>query len=97
MPAFHALPTFLAESGYQNPTDPKACAWQKGHDTDNQFFPWLVKRPELLRGFNDFMAMPRPNSKNSFADHFPSECIFSGSDRDSVLFVYVYVIYLRLL
>ncbi|PHH66063.1 hypothetical protein CDD81_588 [Ophiocordyceps australis] len=56
-PAFHALPDFLQETGYQNKSE--TCAFQRGLKTDLGLFPWLKQHPDLLKDFQSLMGVPK--------------------------------------
>lgn len=66
LPAFTALPQFLRDNEYKNPTDPDHLAWHEGHKTDLNAFPWLLRHPRQMEvfmqvGIRDF-AFSRPYS-----------------------------------
>ncbi|KAL8872460.1 MAG: hypothetical protein Q9174_001916, partial [Haloplaca sp. 1 TL-2023] len=54
-PAFHALPEFLKETGYQN--EPKGSAFQKALHTELEPYPWLMERPHALKNFKAAMQL----------------------------------------
>ena len=54
-PAFHALPEFLKETGYQN--EPKGSAFQKALGTELELYPWLMERPHALKNFQAAMQL----------------------------------------
>lgn len=51
LPAFTALPQFLRDTGYKNPTDPDHLAWHVGHKTEDNAFPWLLAHPRQMEVF----------------------------------------------
>lgn len=67
-----ALPSFLAKSKYQNPTDPNNCAFQEGFNTRENLFDWFPKHPELLNDFNLWMTGQR-DGRTNWLDFFPFE------------------------
>ena len=67
-----ALPSFLAENNYQNPTDPKNCAFQEGLHTQDSVFEWFPKHPELLHNFNLWMTGQR-DGRIGWLDFYPFE------------------------
>ena len=67
-----ALPSFLANNNYQNPTDPKNCAFQEGLHTQDSIFEWFPKHPEPLNNFNLWMAGQR-DGRVGWLDFFPFE------------------------
>lgn len=67
-----ALPSFLVKSKYQNPTDPKDCAFQEGFHTQDDLFEWFPKHPEYLNNFNLWMTGQREGRAN-WLDFFPFE------------------------
>ena len=64
------LPSFLARTKYQNPTDPNNCAFQEGLHTQDSLFEWFPKHPELLNNFNLWMTGQRDGRAN-WLDFFP--------------------------
>ena len=67
-----ALPSFLAKTKYQNPTDPKDCAFQEGFHTQDNIFEWFPKHPECLNNFNLWMTGQRDGRPN-WLDFYPFE------------------------
>ena len=67
-----ALPSFLAKSNYQNPTDPKNSAFQEGHHTQDSAFEWFPKHPEFLNNFNLWMTGQR-DGRVGWLEFFPFE------------------------
>lgn len=87
MPCWQALPEFLAESEYKNPTDPSHCAFQKGHRTEQAPFEWAMSVPSRFNNFNLWMAANR-EGQNIFLDVYPFEKELShGLKPDTPLFV----------
>ncbi|KAE8334963.1 hypothetical protein BDV24DRAFT_171736 [Aspergillus arachidicola] len=75
-PAFHALPEFLKETGYQN--EPKGSAFQKALSTDLEPYPWLKQHPEVLKNFQAAMRLTRDANG---VDMMPlDESVSSGHD-----------------
>ena len=80
-PATMALPSFLAKTNYQNPTDPKHCALQEGLHTQDDLFEWFPKHPELLNNFNLWMSGQR-DGRAKWVDFFPfEERVAKGFER----------------
>ena len=67
-----ALPSFLAKTRYQNPMDPKDCAFQQGFRTTDNLFEWFPKHPECLNNFNLWMTGQR-DGRAYWLDFFPLE------------------------
>lgn len=67
-----ALPSFLAKTNYQNPANPKNCAFQQGFSTQDDLFEWFPKHPEYLNNFNLWMTGQREGRAN-WLDFFPFE------------------------
>ena len=67
-----ALPSFLAKTNYQNPTDSKNCAFQQGFSTQDNLFEWFPKHPECLNDFNLWMTGKSENRAH-WLDAFPFE------------------------
>jgi demethylsterigmatocystin 6-O-methyltransferase len=72
MPCWQALPKFLAETKYQNPTDPAHCAFQEGHNTEQMAFQWALSVPSRFDNFNLWMAATH-EGQNTFLDVYPFE------------------------
>lgn len=87
MPCWQALPEFLAESEYKNPTDPTHCAFQKGHRTEQVPFEWAMSVPSRFNNFNLWMAANR-EGQNIFLDVYPFEKeLCHGLKPETPLFV----------
>lgn len=71
-PATMALPSFLTKHKYQNPTDPKDCAFQEVFHTQDSLFEWFPKHPEPLNNFNLWMTGQR-EGRVGWLDFFPFE------------------------
>lgn len=82
------LPSFLAKTKYQNPTDPKNCAFQEGFRTQDSLFEWFPKHPEPLNNFNLWMTGQR-DGRVGWLDFFPFDQRvargFKGGDGDVML------------
>ena len=86
-PAFLALPQFLRESGYVNPTDPRHTAFSMGMRTDQDFFGWLQSHPSDLAIFSSWMSAQRETHPN-FLDVMDFERdLAPGAEDSTVLFV----------
>ena len=55
-PVFQKMPSFLANTGYSDPTDPTNGPFQFGHDTTLRSFMWRKERPRIQTAFNNHMA-----------------------------------------
>lgn len=87
MPCWQALPDFLSETKYQNPTDPAHCAFQKGQRTDLLPFQWALSVPSRFNNFNLWMFANR-EGQNTFLDVYPFEKELShGLKPETPLFV----------
>lgn len=85
--SFLALPQFLRESGYVNPTDPRHTAFNLGMHTDQDFFCWLQSHPKDLEIFSSWMSAQRDTHPN-FLDVIDFEQdLASGAEDSTVLFV----------
>ena len=67
-----ALPSFLAKTNYQNPTNSKDCAFQQGFSTQDNLFEWFPKHPECLNDFNLWMT-GKSEDRADWLDAFPFE------------------------
>ncbi|KAL6715993.1 hypothetical protein ACLMJK_006955 [Lecanora helva] len=72
MPAYQALPEFLAETRYQNPSDSANSPFQKGHATDLLPWIWLQTKPANRDAFGQWIGASH-EIKNVFLDVFPFE------------------------
>ncbi|RAK75872.1 S-adenosyl-L-methionine-dependent methyltransferase [Aspergillus fijiensis CBS 313.89] len=54
---FLALPAFLAQTRYANPTSPTETAFQLGHRTSLNFFEHVQREPDTARRFNNHMGV----------------------------------------
>ncbi|KAL8919505.1 MAG: hypothetical protein Q9172_004959 [Xanthocarpia lactea] len=85
--SFLALPQFLREGGYVNPTDPRHTAFNLGMHTDQDFFCWLQSHPKDLEIFSSWMSAQRDTHPN-FLDVIDFEQdLASGAEDSTVLFV----------
>ena len=84
-----ALPDFLANTNYQNPTDSSHCAFNDAFHTTGNIFEWFPKNPKQLEYFNLFMTGQREGRAN-WLDFYPLKAQivdgFQGSD-DAVILV----------
>ena len=90
-PPVMAMPAFLAKTNYQNPTDPKHCAFQDAHRTEDDVFAWFPKHPECLDNFNLWMAAQREGRAYwqdffSFEDQIAKGFVDTG-DGNAVMLV----------
>ena len=69
-PAVLALPSHLARTKYQNPTNALDSPFTDGFRTKERMFDWLSQHPEQLRNFNLWMSGQREGRAN-WLDYFP--------------------------
>lgn len=88
-PALMALPAYLRENGFENPTNPEHCPWHIGHKTDLSPFPWLQANPQHLENFLPWMAHQRDGLPNFFdALDFSKEFLSGGAvDESTPIFI----------
>lgn len=88
LPCYKQLPTFLAETKYQNPTDALHCPFQPAHNTEGVPFEWALKHPRILEDANLWMTVQHEGSK-VWLDEFPFEAEIGkeSNDPDLPLFV----------
>ncbi|GKZ23987.1 hypothetical protein AbraIFM66951_010240 [Aspergillus brasiliensis] len=55
-PGIYAIPTFLKETGFRNPTDPTKSPFQLGQRVDEHFFECVQKNPTLNKQFGNHMS-----------------------------------------
>ncbi|KAI0013792.1 putative sterigmatocystin 8-O-methyltransferase precursor [Xylariaceae sp. FL0662B] len=58
-PAYMALPRFLRETGYVNPTDPSYLPWNIGHQSNVPIFHWFQSHPDNSKWFLSWMTAQR--------------------------------------
>ena len=90
-PSIAALPSFLVNTEYRNPTNLAHCPFQKAFLTDDVFFDWFPKHPEVLQDFTLWMTAQR-QGRTTWLDFFPFEeqltKEFKGSrDAEKVILV----------
>lgn len=86
-PAINALPEFLRDTGYTNPTDAKNCPWYRAHQTEDPPFEWLRKNPQQSDVFFTWMRTQR-DGLPCFMDAFDfQQELAQGSDPSTILFV----------
>ncbi|KAI9791597.1 MAG: hypothetical protein M1816_003683 [Peltula sp. TS41687] len=86
-PCWSAMPQFLANTGYANPTDPANCPAQPGLQTDSTLFQWLPQHPQNFEAFNQWMAF-QSDWKASCFDVFPvEEQLLKGAAAETPVFV----------
>ncbi|GAP82374.2 putative O-methyl transferase B [Rosellinia necatrix] len=56
---YQATPTYLKETGYENPTDEKNTVFHYAFDTKTHPYQYMVEHPEQLGHFNKYMALRR--------------------------------------
>ncbi|ROV90908.1 hypothetical protein VMCG_09989 [Cytospora schulzeri] len=81
-PAFQALPTFLAESNYQDVTDSAHTAFQKAFHTDLPAFEWFPTQPERFEALQQVMTVHGAKGVPWFTV-FPFEEELAGFDLGS--------------
>lgn len=87
LPTWQSLPEFLVETGYRNPSDAAATAFQKGHQTNLPPFQWLQQTPAYVSNFGLWMEACR-RDQNNFLESFPFEKeIVKNVDPKTPLFV----------
>ncbi|KAK7737525.1 hypothetical protein SLS63_002654 [Diaporthe eres] len=82
LPAFTALPQFLRDNEYKNPTNPDHLAWHAGHKTELNAFPWLLSHPRQMEVFMQAMATLRDGMPNWFDLVDFRQEILHGHDTD---------------
>lgn len=81
-PAYQVLPEYLQETKYQTQTT--KCGWQKGENTDLDFFPWAKQYPDKLSWFQTLMSVPRDGD---WFDVVPFTDDIASVEPDRALFV----------
>jgi hypothetical protein len=84
------LPAYFEANGYKNPTDAHDGPFQFAHDTKDQFFDWLVKRPREQAAFDLAMSVARQEHGQEWFEVYPvGERLMGSSNtsKDEVLLV----------
>lgn len=81
-PVFQALPSFLAENKYQDPTDAAHTAFQKAFPTDLPAFMWLPTQPDRFGPLQQMMTVQGASGVPWFAV-FPFEQELASFDLAS--------------
>ncbi|KAJ0120808.1 O-methyltransferase [Diaporthe amygdali] len=89
LPAFTALPQFLRDNGYKNPTNPDHLAWHAGHKTELNAFPWLLSHPRQMEVFMQAMATLRDGMPNWFDIVDFREEVLHGHDTEPAIPLFV--------
>lgn len=89
LPAFGALPQFLEDNGYKNPTNPDHLPWHVGHGTELNAFPWLLSHPRQMEVFMQAMATLRDGMPNWFDLIDFHQEILHGHDTDPSMPLFV--------
>ncbi len=85
--SWQALPSFLKDTSYQNPSDSLHTCFQRGHNTDLHAFKWAAAHPASFKNFNLWMTASRMG-KRSWLDEFNFEQeVASNSTPEEVIFV----------
>ena len=85
--SWQAIPSFLRDTSYQNPSDSLHTCFQRGHNTDLHAFKWAASHPESFKNFNLWMTASRMG-KQSWLDEFNFEQeVASNSTPEEVIFV----------
>ncbi|RAH76075.1 S-adenosyl-L-methionine-dependent methyltransferase [Aspergillus japonicus CBS 114.51] len=81
LPAWGALPAFLAATNYQNPCDRERTAFQQAHQTDQTVFAWFMggsAPPRLFEDFSRWMSAQRVGQP-IWLDVFPLERLLTSA------------------
>lgn len=87
MPCFQALPQFLMDTKFANPSDGTNTAFQRAHHTDLPPFVWALEHPFNYSAFNQFMTAQR-EGQPIWLDVFPFEKLLAQDvNPETPLFV----------
>ncbi|KAL9114556.1 MAG: hypothetical protein Q9187_007459 [Circinaria calcarea] len=86
LPCWVALPEFLVQTNYRNPSDVLHTPFQAAHNTDLSAFAWAISQPRLMQDFNLWMTVQRENQK-TWLDVFPLEELSRDPQLEAPLFV----------
>ena len=71
-PTFMSLPTFLAKTGYKNPTRKDECNWQMARNTTLTFFDFMNEHPSELASFANHMS-GYTSDRGNWLDLYPAQ------------------------
>ena len=87
MPCYQNLPGFLADTEYLNPSESGNSPFQRGHNTKEPPFIWVLSHPSNLQHFMQWMTASREGQK-TWLDVFPIEDeLCRGKSPDTPLLV----------
>ncbi|KAJ4156248.1 hypothetical protein NW754_007872 [Fusarium falciforme] len=86
-PMFKSLPSYLKETGYKNPTDPKKCNWQFMNKSDATLFESLGSNAVAAKEFNDAMQSHSRYNMTPWPEVYPTRTLVEGSKPDRPLVV----------
>lgn len=88
LPTVNALPQYLSEMGYCNPTDPLRTSFSLGHHTSLATKPWLDRNPRDREILGRWLAVQR-QGEPTWLDVFPAGRLtqLASSSSQSPLFV----------
>ena len=88
VPTYDALPQFLEETRYANPSDPLKCPWFIGHRTTLNPFVWLQSHPDVVQHFLPWMASQREGLADFLSGlDFKKELLDIATDKSAPAFV----------
>ncbi|KAH8679623.1 S-adenosyl-L-methionine-dependent methyltransferase [Tricladium varicosporioides] len=82
-----SLPSYLARTRYQNPSNAYDGPFQAFHKTNLHCFDWLATQPPLQHAFNVSMGIARSTKSQKWFEYFPVESKLSGCSPDETLVV----------
>ena len=86
VPCYQALPAYLADTKYANPSDVFHSPFQIAHKTDKPAFLFAIDRPDLVGDFNLWMEANHSTHK-TWLDVFQFDKLCQGSDPETPIFV----------
>lgn len=85
-PVWSALPQFLRETGYANPTEPTGCPWYTAKNTKDPIWEWISKRPVQLEQMMSWMQGQR-DGLPIFLDAIDFNQYARGATDSTLIFV----------
>lgn len=88
-PVWHSLPSWLAQTRYQNPINTSHTAFQLAYETTEGFFAFLARQPQFLKVFQLYKTA-FAEGRASWIDFSPIEARLghgAHEDKDAVPFV----------
>ncbi|KAF5535492.1 sterigmatocystin 8-o-methyltransferase [Fusarium mexicanum] len=87
IPTFSALPEYLKQTGYKNPSDSNNCNWQFANKCKENVFQSLALNPTAAKEFNDAMESHSKYNLTPWPEVYPTENLVADPKPDRPLVV----------